>query len=160
MTKYQVLLNNAGPLEITAAKVNLGVTKLWFYDDEDHLLALFAWDQVIGFQVAGSAKEQKFTDDLLHDKTPKADEPAEPESKKGVFLTTAQQLLENLQEMNKQLSLAWLKLSNSRNGAETAMMIKHYAGEFRQCEAQILDERKSMEERMKLIVGEFKDIFR
>ena len=58
MTKYQVLLTTAGPLEIAAAKVNLGVTKLWFYDDEDHLLAVFRWDQVIGLQVVGSAKNR------------------------------------------------------------------------------------------------------
>jgi hypothetical protein len=160
MTKYQVLLNNAGPLEITAAKVNLGVTKLWFYDDDDHLLALFAWDQVVGLQVVGSAEEQAFTVDLLHDKKPTADEPAEPDSSKGVFLTTAEQLRENLQQMNKQLSFAWLRLSNSRNSAETALMIKGNPAEFRRCEAQILDERKSMDERMTLIVGEFKDIFR
>jgi hypothetical protein len=138
MTKYQVLLNNAGPLEITAAKVNLGVTKLWFYDDEDHLLALFAWDQVVGLQVVGSAKEQAFTDDLLHDKKPTADEPAEPESSKGVFLTTAELLRDNLQQINKQLSLAWLRLSNSRNSAETALMIKSRATDLRLCQAQIM----------------------
>ena len=160
MTKYQVLLKNAGPLEITAAKVNLGVTKLWFYDDEEHLLALFVWDRVVGLQVIGSAREQQFTDDLLHDKKPTADDAAEPVSGKGVFLSTAERLRENLQQINKQLSFAWLRLSNSRNSAETALMIKGNAAEFRRCEAQILDERKSMDERMTLILSEFKDIFR
>ena len=90
MTQYQVLLNTAGPLEIAAAKVNLGVTKLWFYDDEDHLLAVFRWDQVIGLQVVGSAKEQAFTHDLLHAKKTQADELAERERKNGMFLTTAE----------------------------------------------------------------------
>jgi hypothetical protein len=65
MTKYQVLLNITGPLEIEAAIVNLGVTKLWFYDDENHLLAVFRWDQVIGLQIVGSAKEQAFTHDQV-----------------------------------------------------------------------------------------------
>jgi len=158
MTKYQVLLNNAGPLEIEADKVNLGVSKLWFYDNEEHLLALFPWDQVIGFQVIGSTQDQAFTNDLLHDKTPKADEPAEPESKKGLFLTTAQELRENLHQMNEQLSFAWLKLRNSRNSAETALMIESHAAELRLLQAQILDERKSMDQAMRFIVDEFKDI--
>jgi hypothetical protein len=160
MTKYQVLLNNIGPLEVTAAKVNLGATKLWFYDDEDHLLAVFKWDQLVGLQVVGSAKEQAFTNDLLHDKRPPADEPDGPESKKGVFLTTAELVRQNLQQINKQLSFAWLKLNNSRTSAETALIIKGHAGDFRLCQAQILDERKFMDGLMTLIVGEFKDASR
>jgi hypothetical protein len=92
MTNYQVLLNGTAPLEIAAARVNPGMKKLWFYDDEDHLLALFTWDHVIGLQVVGSAKEQAFTDVLLHEKKQRADELAERERNKGVFLAAAETL--------------------------------------------------------------------
>ena len=157
MTPHQVLLTTAGPLEIAAAKVNLGVTKLWFYDDEDHLLAVFRWEQVIGLQVVGSAKEQAFTHDLLHAKKTQADELAERERKNGMFLTTAELLREKLQELSKQLSFTWLKLNASRKTAETAAIMKSRGSELRQCESQILSERQFIEYKMTIILSEFKE---
>lgn len=48
--------------------MNLGQRKLWFWDDDDHLVAVFVWEKIIGFEVIGSAQDQKITDDLLHEK--------------------------------------------------------------------------------------------
>jgi hypothetical protein len=158
MTNYQILLNGTAPLEIAAARVNLGMKKLCFYDDEDHLLALFTWDHVIDLQVVGSAKEQTFTDVLLHEKKQRADELAERERNKGVFLATAETLRKKLQKVNTDLSGAWLKLTDSRKSAETASMIKSRASEFCQSRDQIIEEQKSIEAKISLILSGFKDV--
>ncbi len=106
--------------------------------------------------MVGSAKEQAFTDVLLHEKKQRADELAERERNKGVFLATTETLRKKLQEVNTELSGAWLKLTDSRKRAETASMIKSRASEFRQSRDQIIEEQKSIEAKISLILSEFK----
>ena len=59
------LLNSTTEVEVET--VNLGQRKLWFYDEDRHLIAVFVWERIVGFEVVGSAQQQKFTDDLLRD---------------------------------------------------------------------------------------------
>jgi hypothetical protein len=60
--------------------------------------------------------------------------------------------------VNTELSGAWLKLTDSRKTAETASMIKSRASEFRQSRDQIIEEQKSSEAKITLILNEFKDV--
>jgi hypothetical protein len=62
MVKYLLHLPN-GTTEIEAETVNLGQRKLWLYDVNDDLVAVFVWEKIVGFEVTGSARDQKFTDD-------------------------------------------------------------------------------------------------
>ena len=73
-----------------------------------------------------------------------------------MFLTTAELFREKLEELSKQLSFTWMKLNASRKTAETASIIKSRGSELRQCEAQILSERQSLN-KMTIILSEFKE---
>jgi hypothetical protein len=88
VTEYRVVFANATPgsIAIKAEKVNMGVKKIWFYDAEDHLIAVYRWDHIIGFDVVGSASEQVFTDSLLHEQRPlSATERAEAVEQRGTL---------------------------------------------------------------------------
>ena len=75
VTEYRVLFSSGTPgsAKIIAEKVNLGERKVWFYDAENHLVAVYQWDKLIGLDVVGSASEQSFTDSLLHTRRPSSD---------------------------------------------------------------------------------------
>lgn len=59
---YRVHLTAQVSLPIQAAKVNPGERCLWFYDQNNHLIGLFSWAEIVGFTVEGSAEGQVLTD--------------------------------------------------------------------------------------------------
>jgi hypothetical protein len=46
MTTYRVLLSGSHSVEIAAPKVDVGNLRLWFYDEDDHLIAVFWWKRI------------------------------------------------------------------------------------------------------------------
>ena len=49
---------------LAAAKVNTGETRLWFFDEENNLIGMFKWDNILGFTTQGSANDQVITDKI------------------------------------------------------------------------------------------------
>ena len=64
ITQYRVHLSADSSVALDAAKVNTGEIRLWFFDEENNVIALFKWDNIIGFTVEGSAKGQLITDKI------------------------------------------------------------------------------------------------
>jgi hypothetical protein len=94
--KYKVHLSPDIATAVEAAKVNTGLNRLWFFDEDNNLIGLFRWDKILGFTVDGSAKDQ-----LLTDKIP-LEMGKVPKDELGIagriHLTTLQQQLERLAE--------------------------------------------------------------
>src|SRR6185437_11947195 len=103
MTKYLVRLSDS-TTEVAAETINLGQRKLWFYDKDCHLIAVFVWERIVGFEVIGSADQQKFTDDLLHD-LKAADEKRQAEiQEKGELWVGLKNALQQLKEVSSTLN--------------------------------------------------------
>ena len=60
--EYKVYLTPEIALSIRAAKLNPGEQRLWFFDENDDLIALFQWADIVGFTVEGAATGQLLTD--------------------------------------------------------------------------------------------------
>jgi hypothetical protein len=62
MVRYNVYLDPHTPITVQASKLNHGQNWLWFFDDDNHLVALFLWKKILGFAIEGSAEGQILTD--------------------------------------------------------------------------------------------------
>jgi hypothetical protein len=81
---YLIHQPDSPPIELTAAKVNLGINRLWFFDEQSNLLAVFRWEKISGLSVKGSAENQVI--DGLPDNMQKVTSDAELEAEKGAVL--------------------------------------------------------------------------
>jgi hypothetical protein len=59
--QYKVYSGADSFVALDAAKVNTGENRLWFFDEENNLIGLFKWDNILGFTLEGSAKDQVIT---------------------------------------------------------------------------------------------------
>ena len=64
LLKYTIYLSPDVALTVEAAKVNTGEFRLWFFDEDNNLVALFQWAEILGFTVEGSAHGQVLTDKI------------------------------------------------------------------------------------------------
>src|SRR5689334_10601155 len=88
MATYQVHLTDHRTTEFEAAKIHIGTNKFWMYDSDDHLVAVFPWDRMEGFQVIGSAADQVIVEgDLPHESKQKINEQIARKEKRGEFLS-------------------------------------------------------------------------
>ena len=62
--KYRIYCSDQVSISVEAAKVNTGDRRLWFFDAENNLIALFKWSNILGFAVEGSAEGQVLTDKI------------------------------------------------------------------------------------------------
>ena len=102
--KYRVHLSNENSLEICAERINLGINKLWFYDAEGNIQAVFKWDNIQGFSVEGSPTGQIVVDELLH-LTKIADDTAKT---RGPVVTALDKINNSLKEIGSFADSAWL----------------------------------------------------
>jgi hypothetical protein len=61
---YKVYLTAELTLVLQAAKLNTGEHRLWFFDQDNNLIALFKWANILGFTVEGPAQGQILTDKI------------------------------------------------------------------------------------------------
>jgi hypothetical protein len=160
MTKYLVRLLESSA-EVEAETVNLGQRKLWFFDQNQHLIAVFVWEKIVGFEVVGSAEEQKFTDELLHDKKATAQKQEAEIQAKGELWVTLKNALQQLGDVSSALNTTWLQSYDTRRNKETeaALLVQRHAAELRQLEAQFTDGQRTVNNRIESILTEFKELF-
>jgi hypothetical protein len=160
MTKYLVHLPDSRR-EVDAETVNLDQQKLWFYDQDRHLIAVFVWEKIVGVEVIGSAQEQKFTDDLLHEESA-ANERREAEiRKKGALWGQLREVVEQLDKIASTLRWTWLQFENNRrtNQTELDLLVQRHGADLRQLEAQLADRQKAVNSSIQHILDEFRDLF-
>jgi hypothetical protein len=160
MTKYRIHLAGS-TVEIEAETINLGQRKLWLYDRERHLIAVFVWDKIVGVEVVGSVETQRFTEELLHEGKA-ADEKREAEiQNKGELWVELTDTVQQLKKVSSTLSTTWLKVYDLRRKKETEvrLLVQRHAAELRQEEAQIIDQQKELNKSLDNILKELKSLF-
>ena len=160
MTKYLVHLPDS-TREVDAETVNLGQQKLWFYDHDRHLIAVFVWEKIIGIEVIGSAQDQKFTDDLLHEERTVNGKREAETREKGALWVDLKNALQQLNRTSSALSETWLIFSTVRRTKQTeiALLVQRHEAELRQIEAQFADRQKAVNLSIQHILDEFRDLF-
>ena len=61
MVSYRVFLDAQTPVPVQARKLNTGEQWVWFFDDQDRLVALFRWENILGLTTE-DAEGQILTD--------------------------------------------------------------------------------------------------
>ena len=80
--KYRIYCSDQVSISVEAAKVNTGDRRLWFFDAENNLIALFKWSNILGFAVEGSAEGQVLTDKIPLEMSKVADEELGPQGRR------------------------------------------------------------------------------
>jgi hypothetical protein len=162
VTEYRVLFAGGTPssANIKAEKVNLGLKKLWFYDAEDHLVAVYQWDKLIGLDVVGSASEQSFTDSLLHENRPLPDvERARAIEGRGLLLVLLEEALASLNGATNAIRSQWTKVNTEvRNKTQTQLLVEHREATLRGLQAGLIDGNKELQKILGLLQTEFQDM--
>ncbi len=160
MTEYRVTLTSGEARTIHAATVNLGMRKLWFYDDKNHLTALYRWDHLAGFEVVGSADQQVFTEVLLHEARPAT--PVEREQaieEKGLMRVLLEECVTILNRAHEQLRHTWVKVDDeNKKKSEIKLLVQQQEGALRSLQARLIDGGESMQRVLGLLQTEFRDM--
>lgn len=162
VTEYRVVFANATPssINIKADKVNLGIKKLWFYDAENRLIAVYQWDHLIGFDIVGSAAEQNFTDALLHEKRPlSTPERAEAIEQRGMLMVLLEEALATLERAKDDIRGQWCKINDeNKNKTQVALLIQRQEARIRQLQAGLIDGNSELQKVLGLLQMEFRDM--
>ena len=132
---YQVHLLGGATVGIDAATINLGFKKLWFYDHQDNLLAVFRWHNIIGFTVRDSAEGQAITEDLLHEKK----QIEQLEQRKGPVLAAVERVHQVMQQTASEVSTAVFEIyDGTKNQGETDVLRSRHGYDIRRGLQQLL----------------------
>jgi hypothetical protein len=155
---YLIHQPDSPPIELTAAKVNLGINRLWFFDEQSNLLAVFRWEKISGLSVKGSAENQVI--DGLPDNMQKVTSDAELEAEKGAVLAALETAHQALDRAKSQLSTAWLRLLDAirQSPTESALLVTRREGELLLQEARLLDSAAGVEKSAQHIIGELRSL--
>ena len=140
---YRILCNGA-PIELTAAKVNLGINRLWFFDEQSRLLAVFRWETILGLMVVGSAEGQIIAGvpDNMRDEKEKADESRTPPG----LLARIEGIEQTLRKADSDMGLASLTLRYGSEGkAEVNLLLNEKRDVLRLSQARITDLARSLQ---------------
>ena len=143
---YAVHLSDQKKIDIQAAKINLGLKRLWFFDTEENLIAVFRWDNIQGFSIEGSASGQIITDDLPHEQKAEERKAEATRQARGPVrhaLETAEQSLKNVTTV---LGSAFLALSDMKNkSSEAELFVTRHRDELLRYQAQLKDRQRDVE---------------
>lgn len=162
MTEYRVVFANATPgsINIKADKVNLGFKKLWFYDTEDRLIAVYQWDHLIGFDVMGSATEQVFTDSLLHEKRPLSTaERAQAIEQRGMLMVLLEEAVATLNRATNDIRGQWSQINDeNKHKTQVELLIQRQEARIRELQAALIDGNRELQKILGLLQMEFKNM--
>ena len=149
---YVIHASNDHRIDIHAEKINLGVNRLWFYDGEDNLLAVFRWDNVRGFSVEGTASDQVVIEDLAHEKKVEKKKAESLERSHGPVIAALEYADQALEQVASKFSSAWLAVVDAkRRPSETNLLIRQRRGDPLRYQARLQDGRRDLESKMKRI---------
>jgi hypothetical protein len=155
---YLIHQADCPPIELTAARVDLGINRVWFFDEQSNLLATFRWEKVSGLSVKGSAEGQVI--DGLPDKMQKITSDTELEAEKGAVLAAVETAHRALDRAKSQLNSAWLRLADAvrQSPTESALLVTRREGELRLQEARLLDSAAGVESGAQHIIRELRSL--
>jgi hypothetical protein len=154
--KYRVHLTSEESLEIEAERINLGNKKLWFYDGDDNLQAVFKWDNIQGFSIEGPASGQIIVDELLHERR-MTDEAAK---NRGPVVTALDKVNNSLKEIGSFADSAWLTLLEvNKKEVELQLLMTTHAADLQENYVRFIGYEQSLPSKLKSLQEEFKSLF-
>src|SRR5262245_35132875 len=122
---YMIHVPGDRKLDIQAEKINLGVNRLWFYDGDDNLQAVFRWDQIHGFSIEGSASGQVVIDELAHERRIEQKKLESLEQTHGPMIAALENAIQGLERVNRTLRSAWLNVYDAKSKShETKLLLE------------------------------------
>jgi hypothetical protein len=146
-------------VNIHAEKINLGLKRLWFYDAEDNLLAVFRWDAIEGFSIEGPASGQIVIEDLAHEKKVRREKAESLEQSAGPILAALEVLDQSLQDAANAVSTAWLKVHDAQSHkSEAKLLVSNRRGDLLRYQVRLQDYAQDLGTRIKRIIDEISAI--
>lgn len=110
--------------------------------------------------MVGSAQNQKFTDDLLHEEKAASEKREAEVRDKGQLWLDLKNALEYLNKASSALSETWLIFNTARHTKQTeiALLVQRHEAELRQLEAQFTDRQKAVNSSIQHILDDFRDL--
>ena len=162
MTEYHIVFANVTPsaVNIKADKINLGSRMLWFFDADDHLIGCYQWDQLVGFDVVGSAAEQVITERLLHENRESADPDRNRAiEQRGLVIVLLEEALAALKRSTDEIRSRWFKIDDQvKNKAQMELLIQQQEDTLRRLQAGLIDGNTDLQKVLGLIQLEFKEM--
>jgi hypothetical protein len=162
VTEYRVLFANATPssINIKAEKVNLGAKKLWFYDAENRLIAVYQWDHLIGFDVVGSPEQQVFTNSLLHEEPPLSiPERAKAIEQRGMLIVLLEDAVSTLNRATDEIRSHWIKINDeNKDKTRIGLLVQRHEDTLRELQAKLIDGHSQLIKILNRLQFEFKDM--
>ena len=161
MTEYLVRFDDGQSTTVRADKVNLGQRKLWFYDGQDHLIAVFLWEQLVGFEVVGSAAEQLFVEHLPHERrinlTTELQQKAAEE--RGKITVLIEHFVDTLKGTTDELRHQWVSIDDeNKKKTEVQLIVQRHGGTIQQLQAAMIDANQRLQRTLELMQTEFRDM--
>lgn len=150
----------ASSITIKAGKVNMGIKRVWFYDAEDDLIAVYHWDHIIGFDVVGSASEQVFTNSLLHEKrSVSPGERSQAIEQRGVFMVLLEEALGTLNRATNDIRMQWSKINDeNKNKTRMELLVQRQEARIRELQAGLIDGNDDLQKILGLLQMEFRNM--
>jgi hypothetical protein len=146
-------------IDIHAEKINIGRQRLWFYDGEDNLQAVFRWDAIQGFTVVGSALGQVVIEELAHEKKVEKNKAELLERTHGPVVAALESADQALEQLVSKFSSAWLAVSDAkRRPSEASLLIGQRRGDLLRYQARLQDGRRDLELKMNRIEDDIKSL--
>lgn len=137
--RCQIYLSGEHRAEIQAARIDVGEDRLGFYDEKEHLIGLFRWDNIQGFSVLGSADDQTVVEDLRYQIETVGEVEATP------IIAAIGQAERALAWVNAELLSAWGKLYHSRrNKSERQQTLSNYSEQVACKQQYLADHQQSV----------------
>jgi hypothetical protein len=158
VTEYRIFFVDGRSADVSAARVYFGWKRFYLYDENASVVGSFGWEQLVGFQTISSPVQQIILqdhDDLPHNrKSNTEDKEAALKKQKGEYLYEMEGLTEQLSQVSRRLSNAWLMADAYRRTKTNELMVllENSKAEVQKIQAKLTDIQKEMDERMKRLL--------
>jgi len=151
-THYIVHKSADHKVDIHAEKINVGLNRLWFFDSQDNLLAVFRWENIQGFSVEGPASDQNVVEDLVHEKKARRAKADSLEKTDGPIIAALDALDQSLSDTSSTANTMWLKIHDAQSHtSETKLLVSQRRGDLLRYQARLQDYAQDIEKRIKRI---------
>ncbi|HLH04047.1 MAG TPA: hypothetical protein VKX25_14870 [Bryobacteraceae bacterium] len=163
MTEYRVVFQGGEPRTATirADKVNLGLKRLWFYDEQNHLIAMYRWEELVGFEVVGSAEGQVLVDELLHERRigVRNEDREQAIEERGKMTVLLEECLATLKRADSEIRDQWIAISDeNKKKTQVQLLVNHQAARLQTIQAGLIDTSRSLQRVLEFVQQEFEQM--
>jgi hypothetical protein len=146
-------------IDVHADKINLGLHRLWFFDAEDNVLAVFRWDQIHGFSIEGSASGQVVIEELAHERNVAKNKVEALQRSHGPVIAALELADQTLEEAQNKVRRVWLVMNEAKaKTSETQLLLKQHQADIVRLQARFEDRQRDLDSAMKQVLEDIKSV--